>query len=120
VAGLEHEAVQQTLLGDASEHAEVGIVVWNDERRYVAINRKACSILGTTREAMLASHVGETNRSAETAGVIERLLHNVPARGAMTVERADGTSVDVEWIVFPTTAAGLPHYVGYLWEASAL
>ena len=116
--GLSSEVVQQTLLGDASEHAEVGIVVWNDERRYVAVNSKACSMLGTTREAMLASHVGDTNRSPETAGVVERLLRRVPARGTMRVERADGTSVDIEWVVFPTTAAGLPHYVGYLWEAA--
>ena len=116
---LTTEVVQQTLLGDASEHAEVGIVVWNDERRYVAINRKACSILGATRDAMLASHVGDTNRSSETGAVVERLLQSVPARGTMNVERADGSSVEVEWLVFPTSAAGLPHYVGYLWETSA-
>jgi PAS domain-containing protein len=118
--GLEHEAVQQTLLGDASEHAGFGVVVWNAERRYVAANAKACQLLGVTREQLLSGRVGDNNRSADTGGVVDSLISRVPARGAMTIERQDGGSVEVEWVVFPTTVATLPHMVGLMWERDAL
>jgi len=112
--------VQQTLLGDAAEHAEVGVVVWNVERRYVAANPKACAMVGVTREQLLAGRVGDNNRSPETRQVVDGLVAEVPARGAMTVERSDGGSTEVEWVVFPTTLAGLPHIIGLMWERDAL
>ena len=118
--GISNEAVQMTLLGDAAEHAEVGVMVWNAERRYVAANRRACELVGTTRDALLAGHVGDTNRSPETQSVIDDILRRAPARGAMTIARPDGSSVEVEWLVFPTTLAGLPHIVGFLWDRTVL
>ena len=120
MTGLEHEAVQQTLLGDASEHADVGVMVWNAERRYVAANPKACELVGVTREQLLAGRVGDNNRSPDTRGVVDGLVAQVPARGAMAIERADGGSVEVEWVTFATTLAGLPHIIGLMWEKSAL
>ena len=45
---------QQTLLGDASEHAEIGVMVWNEERRYVAANDAACRMIGVSRSTLLA------------------------------------------------------------------
>ena len=113
--GLSNEAVQQTLLGDAAEHANVGVMVWNEERRYVAANACACRLIGVTREALLAGHVGDSNQR-EVSGVIAEILRKIPARGATTIERRDGSSVDVEWMVFDTTLAGLPHVVGVMWE----
>ena len=118
--GLEHEAVQQTLLGDASEHADVGVLVWNAERRYVAANPKACELVGATRAQLLAGRVGDNNRSSQTQGVVDAVVEKVPARGSMAIERADGSTVEVEWVTFPTTLAGLPHIIGLLWEQSAL
>ena len=117
---MSNEAVQQTLLGDAADHADVGIVVWNEERRYVAVNGKACALLRTTREALLATRVGDSNRSPETQATVEAIIGRVPSRGTMTIARADGDSVDVEWVVFSTTLAGLPHIVGLMWDVTAL
>ena len=116
---LSNEAVQQTLLGDAVDHAEVGIVVWNEERRYVAVNTAACRLLHTTREALLETHVGGNNRSPETRSTVDQLIAHVPARGTMAIARADESSVEVEWVVFPTTLAGLPHIVGLMWERNS-
>ena len=118
MTGPHHEAVQQTLLGDASEHADVGMMVWNAERRYVAANTKACELIGTPRDKLLAGHVGDSNRSPAVGSVIEEILRKVPARGSTTIERGDGSAVDVEWVVFPTRLAGLPHIVGLMWPAA--
>ena len=54
-----HTLFQQTLLGDAAEHAEIGVMVWNEERRYVAVNTFACRLLGVSREELLGSQVGD-------------------------------------------------------------
>ena len=118
--GLSNEAVQQTLLGDAAEHADVGILVWNEERRYVAANARACELVGVSREQLLAGRVGGTNRSPETGAVVDEILRHVPSRGGMTIDRPDGTSVDVEWVVFSTSLAGLPHVVGVFWDRTEL
>jgi PAS domain S-box-containing protein len=118
--GLSVSAVQQTLLGEAVDHAEIGVIVWNAERRYVSVNPKACDLIGTTREQLLSSQVGETNRSPEAQAAIDDILAKVPARGSMSVTRPDGNVADLEWVVFPTTLAGLPHVIGLYWESAVL
>jgi uncharacterized protein YheU (UPF0270 family) len=99
------------LLGDAAQHAGVAVMVWNAERRYVAINQRTCELLNTTREALLDQPVGSTNRSGQAQETIENLLEHVPARG-----ETDINGVTVEWVVFPTTIAGLDHIIGLMWE----
>ena len=107
-----NEPVQMMLLGDAAEHAGVAMIVWNAERRYVAVNHQACELIGVERERLLAQPVGSTNRSPEAKQAIDGILMHVPAQGRITVR---GTELD--WVVFPTTVAGLEHVVGLFWPA---
>ena len=104
--------MQMMLLGDAAEHAEVAIVVWNEERRYVAVNDKACELLGVSREQLLESPVGTTNRTPEAQTAIDGALANVPARGTITVR-----GLELDWLVVPTELAGLAHVLGLFWPA---
>jgi PAS domain-containing protein len=112
---VSNEAVQMMLMGDAFEHADVGVMVWNAERRYVAVNQAACRLLGVTREELLDQPMGSVNRSPEAQEAIGRILEEAPARGSMA---ANG--VDLEWLVFPTSLAGLEHVVGVMWEAGTV
>jgi PAS domain-containing protein len=105
--------LQQTLLGDAAEHAEIGVVVWNEEMRYVAVNHWVATRLGATREEVLGSRVGDHNRTDGARNAIESILERVPARGETQI--GDGI---VEWIVVETRLAGLPHFFGVMWPAS--
>ena len=107
-----NEPVQMMLLGDAAEHADVAIIVWNEERRYVAANEKACELLGVTREELLDRPVGSTNRGPETQAAIEDILERTPSKGTITVRGAEH-----EWVVFRTTLAGLDHVIGLFWPA---
>ena len=116
MSGIANEAVQRTLLGEAADRARVGVVVWNEERRYVAVNPCACELLGVTREALLASKVGDTNRSPEAGAAIEQVVDGTPAQGRLDVSRADGSTVHLGWLTFPTSVAGLSHVVGLFWE----
>ena len=108
-----HTLFQQTLLGDAAEHARIGIMVWNEERRYIAVNRCACEILGTTREELLGAQVGDHNRTDEARAAIETVLDELPAMGR--IQLPNGTVVD--WLTVASDVAGLPHIVGLMWEA---
>ncbi len=108
-----HTLIQQTLLGDAAEHAEIGVMVWNEERRYIAVNRCACQILGTTREELLGAQVGDHNRSDAARAAIETALDELPAMGRTPLP--NGTVVD--WLTVASDVAGLPHIVGLMWEA---
>jgi PAS domain S-box-containing protein len=107
-----NEPVQTMLLGDAAEHADAAIVVWNADRRYVAVNERACELLGVSREELLGKPVGSTNRSPEVAAAIDSIIAHVPARGTVTVR-----GIVVDWIVVATTIAGLEHVLGLFWPA---
>jgi|SRR5689334_11333194 hypothetical protein len=105
--------LQQTLLGDAAEHAEIGVVVWNEEMRYVAVNEWVASRLASSREEILGSRVGDHNQTDGARSAIESILQRVPARGRTQI--GEGL---VEWIVVETRLAGLPHFFGVMWPAS--
>ena len=108
-----HTLFQQTLLGDAAEHAEIGVLVWNEERRYVAVNVFACRMLGVTREDLLGSQVGDQNPTAAAREAIEASIEQLPAYGRTPL--ANGIMVD--WMTIASNVAGLPHIVGFMWEA---
>jgi PAS domain-containing protein len=105
--------LQQTLLGDAAEHARIGVVVWNEELRYVAVNQWAAELFGVSREHLLGSRVGDQNPRDEARNAIEAVLDHQPARGRTPV-RPD---LDVDWIVVETSLTGLPHFFGLFWPA---
>src|SRR5215217_4512140 len=100
-----HTLIQQTLLGDAAEHAEIGLMVWNEERRYVAVNTCACRLLGLSREDLLGAKVGDQNRTAAAQDAIEASLGKLPAFGRTPLP--NGLTVD--WITVASGVAGLPH-----------
>jgi len=104
--------LQQTLLGDGAEHAEIGVVVWNEELRYVAVNEWVGELFGVTREELLGSRVGDHNPS-DGQSAIEAILAHVPARGVTPIR----PGLAVEWIVVETRLAGLPHFFGVFWPA---
>jgi PAS domain-containing protein len=103
--------IQQTLLGDAAEHAAIGLMVWNAERRYVAVNSFACQILGVRREDLLGAKVGDQNPSAAAREAIEESIDELPAFGRTPLP--NGTTVD--WITVASDVAGLPHIFGVMW-----
>jgi PAS domain-containing protein len=108
-----HTLFQQTMLGDAVEHAKLGVMIWNEERRYVALNTAACELIGASREELLGAHVGDHNRTAAGREAIAAVLGELPAFG--TTPLPSGTVV--EWVTVETDIAGLPHILGLMWPA---
>jgi len=108
-----HTLFQQTLLGDAAEHAEIGIMVWNEERRYVAVNTCACRLLGVSREELLGSRVGDHNPTPAARDAIEASIEELPVFGHTPLPNG----ITVDWVTVASDVAGLPHIVGFMWEA---
>ena len=112
---LASHQVQATLLADAVQGAEVGFVVWDDDRHYIAANPRACALLGCTLEQLLGSTVGE--HTVEGDEVVDEVVRDQGGRGRLTVERWDGEPITLEYVTFATRTAGLPYMASLIWRA---
>ena len=107
------DIVLATLLGDGAEHAEIGLFIYDDDGKYVAINRHGAELLGYDRSELLAHDVGDF-----TAGGIDRdvLLRLERREGVRIVERKDGSKKTVAFVVTPTQVGSLWFYLAVVWE----
>jgi PAS domain S-box-containing protein len=103
----------QALLGEAGECAELGISVYDDDGRFVAINERASQLLGYKREEILTRDVADF-----THGGIDRsvLLKAEIREGVRLVHRKDGTAVPVAFVVAPTRVANIGFFISVFWE----
>jgi PAS domain S-box-containing protein len=110
------QVVLQALLGEASDCARVGISVYDDDGRFVAVNEHAVELLGYQREELLARDVADF-----TDGGIDRtlLLKAEIREGVRLVHRKDGTSVPVAFVVAPTRLANIGFFISVFWELRA-
>lgn len=107
------DIVLASLLGDGAEHAELGLFIYDDDGKYVAINRYGAELLGYDRSELLEHDVGDF-----TAGGIDRdlLLRLERREGVRIVERKDGTKETVAFVVTPTQVGSLWFYLAVVWE----
>ena len=103
---LSSHQVQATLLAESIQGAEVGFIVWDDDRHYIAANARACTLLGCTLEQLLGSTVG--GRTVEGDDVVASVVQGQGGRGRVAVERWDSGVITVEYVTFATRTAGLP------------
>jgi PAS domain S-box-containing protein len=110
------DVVHTSLLGEAANCAELGVAVYDDDGRYVAVNAQACDMLGYTRDELLTHDVGDF-----TEGGIDRSVLEGPERreGARLVRRKDGHFIAVAFVVTPTKIANIGFYMSVFWELPA-
>jgi PAS domain S-box-containing protein len=114
VPALAHPEIQAQLLAEAVVTATVGFLVWDEERRYIAVNDAACELLGATREQLLGRPVGSLTRDAEP--LIEEAVAAQRLAGRATVDRLDGGgTVDVGYVTFTVRSAGMPFMATVIW-----
>jgi PAS domain S-box-containing protein len=108
-----------TLLGEAVEHAPVGVFVFDEQGRYVAANAHACEQLGYTRDELLELRIGELAVSKEDAmREYERVVRGQAPDGTTQARRKDGSVVELRFRARETTIAGMTFYIGIAWSGS--
>jgi len=111
------DIVQLTLLGDAWENADVGAVVFDTERRYLAANPAYCALTGYSREEITELQAGHNLHldAMSQAEFIDRITH-LDHVGQIEIIRKDGTPLPVSYLVVPTEVSELPYYIGLVWQ----
>ena len=110
-----HELLQETLLGEALDNLDAGVFLADEQGRYVAVNRFACSLTGYSREELLSMTV---HALAADASEYEPMLRGKIRVGTVGLRRKDGTLVLCEWRSGTTKIAGMTFYVGLNWPAA--
>jgi PAS domain S-box-containing protein len=105
-----------TLLSDAWENADVGLVVFDGEGKFAAVNETYCAMIGYTQSEVLELGSGtELAGDSATRDVFSAVLAGHRRVGLATVKRKDGSTLDVEFFVVKTAVAGLSNFVGMVW-----
>jgi PAS domain S-box-containing protein len=101
------------LLGDGAECAEIGISIYDDDGRIVAVNDHAARLLGRERSEILTYDI-----AAFTPGGIDRSLLDSPNRreGVRVVTRKDGSRFAAAFVVVSTRIASIAYYAAFWWE----
>jgi PAS domain S-box-containing protein len=111
--------LQMTLLGEAVEHAPVGVFVFDDRGEYVAVNRFGCELLGRERDSVLGRRIGDF--AAEPAVALGEYRNVVEAgvpEGVTRVRRGDGSEAALRFRARETTIGGMTFYIGIAWETA--
>jgi PAS domain S-box-containing protein len=119
-AARSERLIQIALLGEAVDHAPVAVFVFDADGHYVAVNRRACELLGYEREEIVSHRIGDLavdprEAVAEYLAVAEGLADE----GRTRVRRGDGAEMMLAFRGAATKIAGVTFYVGVAWEATA-
>jgi PAS domain-containing protein len=105
--------IQSALLSEAVRSAEVGFVVWDEDRRYVAANPAACTLLACTLDELIGASVGD--RTEGGLAVVEQVVRDSGGSGQLTITRFDGRKLRVGYVSFQTRIAGVPYMGSIIW-----
>jgi PAS domain S-box-containing protein len=112
--------LQIALLGEAVEHAPVGVFVFDDRGEYVAVNRYGCELLAREREEILGSRIGDFAVESHDAIRTYRTVVDAEAsEGTTRVRRGDGSSAELRFRARETAIGGMTFYIGIAWPAEA-
>ena len=112
------DLVQHTLLSEVVDELAIGLIVYDEDGKYLAANLAACRLTGYARHELLALPFGSLSdeeghrRAEETA----RRGHG---RGTGSLRRANGTMLEIEWLAVATRVANLPAMAALFWAAEA-
>ncbi|MDP9492491.1 MAG: PAS domain S-box protein [Actinomycetota bacterium] len=114
---MNQDLIQETLLGEALEHAPVGAIVLDEQGGYLAANRMACELSGYSREELLAGGARALSLDPNSLpGAMARMANGDLQGGVAEMKRHDGSVITCEYRVGATRSGGLPFYVIVFWE----
>jgi PAS domain S-box-containing protein len=106
--GVSEPLIQTSLLGEAVEHGPAAVFVADEEGRYVAVNQAACTLVGYTREELLAMRITDLSKSTRKW---DEMRATGDVSGTTELIRKDGSLAPFNYVAGATTVAGMPVYV---------
>jgi PAS domain S-box-containing protein len=110
--------IQTALLGEAVDAGPALVFVADEEMRYIAVNQKACAVLGYAREELLKLHVPDVAREAAAPSHFDEMLAKGFRHGSAELTRKDGTTTHFLYRATKATVAGMQLFVsiGFVYD----
>jgi PAS domain S-box-containing protein len=102
------DLIQASLLGEAVDGGPAAVFVADENRRYVAVSRTACSLLGYSREELLQLSVDDV---ATGVPGWQEMLEEGTSIGTTELTCKDGSTVTFTYLAGSTVVAGMPVFV---------
>jgi PAS domain S-box-containing protein len=109
--GVSEPLIQASLLGEAVENGPAAVFVTDEEGHYVAVNHAACSLLGYSREELLAMRLADVARDDEEAAEWSALSSSGTRLGTSVLTCKDGTTMVFTYVAGATVVAGMSVFV---------
>jgi PAS domain S-box-containing protein len=106
--------IQVGLLGEAIDQGPVGVLVADENMRYIAANQFACILLGYTRSELLDLRVTDVAPAPSSPEQYTEMIRKGYLRGEIELRHADGRSISASYVASKTVVAGMELYVSVL------
>src|SRR4051794_17747917 len=103
--------IQTALLGEAVDVGPALVFVADESMNYLAVNERACEVLGYSRDELLKLNVTDVARASDSPRQYDEMLSRGFRRGRAILTTKDGTTVEFDYQARQTVAAGLPLFV---------
>jgi PAS domain S-box-containing protein len=103
--------IQNALLGEAVDRGPALVFVADETMRYIAVNTRACEVLGYTRDELLALSVKDVAREPTSPHEYDQMLARGFRQGDAILTRKDGSTFPFTYRAEKVTVAGLALFV---------
>jgi PAS domain S-box-containing protein len=110
--------LHSTLLLDAWDNADVGVVLFGDDRRFISMNGAYCDLTGYSRDEVMDLRAGhDLGAGAASRDQFEIVVNERRQLGTGRLQRKDGSIIDVQFFTIRTQVAKLPYWIALVWPA---
>jgi PAS domain S-box-containing protein len=106
--------IQVGLLGEAIDQGPVGVLVADENMRYIAANQFACALLGYTRSELLGLRVTDVAPAPSSPEQYTEMIRRGFLTGETELKHADGSTIAASYVASKTVVAGMELYVSVL------
>jgi PAS domain S-box-containing protein len=107
--------VQAGLLGEAIDRAPDAVLVADESMRYLAVNQAACSLLGYTREELLALRTTDIATYPKATEEYDEMITKRHKTGDAVLRTKGGEQIAARYRAHETKLAGMTVYVAIVW-----
>jgi len=106
--------IQVGLLGEAIDQGPVGVLVADENMRYIAANQFACVLLGYTRAELLELRVTDVAPAPESPDRYTEMIRKGYLAGETELKHAEGRAISANYVASKTVVAGMELFVAVL------